>query len=63
MSDKIFYRGYHIYPNPVNIAASVDWCYAHKDFDGAPDAGDNRYGYAASIEACKAEIDERLDDG
>lgn len=51
------YRGYRIGPYRPSYSPSTDWSWAHEDFDGAPDANDNRYGYAASPEACRAEID------
>lgn len=33
--------------------------FVHDDYDGAPDANDNRAGHAESVEACREEIDER----
>ena len=56
------YRGYRISPSLVSYMPSSDWCFAHEDYDGAPDGGDNRCGYAASPEACRAEIDMLEDD-
>lgn len=58
--NPIWYRKYRIYLNDGPYGP--DYCYCHDDYDGAPDANDNRYGYAASVEAAKAEIDEREDD-
>jgi hypothetical protein len=40
----------------------VAWAYVHDDFDGAEDANDNRYGYAATVEACKTQIDDHEDE-
>lgn len=34
--------------------------YVHDDYDGAEDSHDNRCGHGESVEACKAEIDERF---
>ena len=55
----IQYRGYHIYydPPPIPIR-TMDWHFAHDDFDGAPDSADHRAGSAASAKDCKHEIDE-----
>lgn len=53
------YRGYRIYRDPPPIPdRNHDWHFVHEDYDGAPDAIDNRAGSAASIDACQAEIDE-----
>lgn len=55
------YRGaWHIYfePKPIPASCGVDWTFVHDGFDGAPDAHDNRCGYAASVEAAIAQIDE-----
>lgn len=54
------YRGWHIHYDPPPIPTrNCDWRFWHDDFDGAPDANDNRSGSAESLEAAKAEIDER----
>ena len=54
----IIYGKWRIYYNPPPIPwPNFDWAYVHDDFDGAPDANDNRYGHAESLEACKREID------
>ena len=57
------YRNWHIRydPPPIPSRAS-DWHFAHSDFDGAPDANDNRCGCAASLEAAKAEIDAWIEE-
>lgn len=56
----LLYRGWHIYYDPPPIPTrSCDWQFYHDDFDGAPDAGDNRCGFAPTLDAAKAEIDER----
>lgn len=46
---------------PIPTWREAAWSYVHDDYDGAPDAGDSRHGYAASPEACIAEIEERDD--
>lgn len=53
------YRDFHIVysPPPIPYRGS-DWQYWHDDYDGAPDAHDNRYGHCASEAECHAEIDE-----
>jgi len=43
-------------PPPIPVR-NCDWHFVHKDYDGASDACDMRYGHAASVEACKGEID------
>jgi len=44
-------------PPPIPVR-SFDWHYEHRDFDGAPDSGDTRYGHAPSL----AEAIEAIDD-
>lgn len=63
MSGNTEYRGYLIeyWAKPIPCRA-MDWGYAHEDFDGAPDSGDNRWGYAPSLEEAKAAIDEQVED-
>lgn len=57
MSD-VSYRGWHVRHDPPPIPVrNCDWQFWHDDFDGAPDANDNRSGSAASLEAAKSEID------
>lgn len=53
---QLTYRQFTIYydPPPIPIR-TMDYHYYHDDYDGE---GDNRHGSAASIEACKAEIDD-----
>lgn len=56
----IWYGKWWIYPNDFTAhpeAWRVAWSFVHDDFDGAEDAGDHRCGYAATVEACRAEID------
>jgi len=37
---------------------SDHWQYQHNEFDGAPDSGDKRNGFAATLCEAKAAIDE-----
>lgn len=58
-SNPIWHGRWRIY-----VAASyVPYAYefVHDDYDGAPDANDNRYGFAASVDEAKSEIDELED--
>lgn len=59
MGERVGYRGWIIEPTdplpPIPNWARFAWTYQHRDFDGPEDS---RYGYAESVEACKAEIDE-----
>ena len=57
--NPIWHRDYRIY---VADCGPYAYAYVHDDYDGADDANDSRYGYADTVEACKAEIDEREDD-
>ena len=52
---KIEYKGYTISPSgdPYNLQP---YTFVHKDYDGAPDSGDNRCGTGKSIEECKEQI-------
>lgn len=51
---EVFYRNFWIGIASVSYSSQFDYWWQHEDFDGE---GDSRCGYAASIEACKAEID------
>lgn len=58
------YRGYTIWYDPPPIPdRQFDWHYQHENFDGAPDAHDDRFGHEASLAACRAAIDAALDPG
>jgi hypothetical protein len=54
-----------IYPTdplpPIPTWRQFAWSYVHEDYDGAEDAGDSRFGYAPTPEACIAEIENRDD--
>ena len=57
------YRGYKIDCHPKAIPdRRWDWDYVHQDYDGTEDAGDNRFGSAASWDACLVEIDNLEDE-
>jgi hypothetical protein len=61
MSKPEIYRGFRIegiFP-PIPTRAH-DYEYAHLDYDGPEDS---RHGTCESVEACKADIDEKLDGG
>ena len=55
------YRDYritlYVKPSPFR---GLDYDFAHKDYDGPED---RRCGNGASIEDCKRQIDELIDDG
>lgn len=56
-AQRIKYGDWHIYFDPPPIPTrNCDWHFHHDDFDGAPDAGDNRYGSGASIKDCIDQI-------
>lgn len=55
----IWYSGYRVYTN--DTPAPYRYCFQHDSYDGAPDANDNRYGFANSIEDCCEEIGEKED--
>jgi hypothetical protein len=59
-SNPILYRGYEIALASYSPAARFDWEAVHENYDGDEDS---RIVRAASVEACKAEIDERIDEG
>lgn len=63
-SNPIKYKNYRIYLNDFNAhpnAWQVAFVFVHEDYDGAPDAGDDRCGYGPSIIACMNEIDNLED--
>ncbi len=56
MKPAATYHGYKIYHDPPPIPTRTeDWQFVHEDYDGP---GDPRCGSAASLDACKQEIDE-----
>lgn len=57
--NPIWYRGFRIYLSGEDHHG-YEFYYGHDDLDGNSD--DERYGYCESVDACKAEIDERFPD-
>lgn len=67
--NPIWHRRYRIYVGEPNIHPSLAYAFTHDNYEGGYyDAegsvceGDSRHGYAATIAACKAEIDMLEDD-
>lgn len=60
--NPIWHGKWRIYRSDPMAPDSMAWTYVHDDYDGAPDANDYRFGYAESIEAAKADVDE-IEDG
>lgn len=67
-SSRLYFRLYTYGPwriAPANWTRphpGFDWYWWHGDYDGAPDAGDNRTGIATSLSACIDAIHEWEDD-
>ena len=58
-SRPLHYGAYHIWLDPPPIPTrAFDWTFAHEDYDGAPDSGDTRCGFASSIADAVRQIDE-----
>lgn len=57
--DTVIYGDWSIHYDPPPAPwRGLDYTYTHKDYDGAPDSGDKRCGWAGSVAECKADIDE-----
>lgn len=56
-SNPIWYGRWRIYVSDNVEIHGYPYEYVHDDYDGSPDADDNRYGLAQSVDECKAEID------
>ncbi len=57
------YRGYTITHGAKPVPTRVwDYDFVHADYDGAPDSGDRRCGNGASVDDCKEQIDELIED-
>lgn len=53
------YGAWSIHYDPPPIPnRNCDWHFSHEDFDGAPDAGDNRTGHAPSLLDAMRQIDD-----
>lgn len=50
------YCGYSI--GYIGEGPGADWCALHRDYDGAPDANDDRLFYAPSKAAVMADVDD-----
>ena len=58
---KSFYKGFIIEYDPPPIPVrSMDWCFYHRDFDGAKDSQDCRLGREESESKCMEAIDRML---
>lgn len=63
MKHPLAYRGYIIEHRRAPVPTTTfDYAYWHESYDGAPDANDNRCGFASSLEEAMAAIDEQIDD-
>lgn len=63
MTTRESYRDWQIAYDPPPIPArTCDWQFWHNDYDGAPDANDNRSGHAPTLEQAKAEIDAWIEE-
>jgi hypothetical protein len=54
------YRGYHITQHYT--LGPFAFTFQHEDYDGAPDAGDDRYWNAQTFEGALEAIDERIEE-
>ena len=57
------YKDYEIYYEKKPIPTTIfDYSFVHKDYDGAPDSGDRRWGFGDSVESCKEWIDDMIEE-
>ncbi len=56
------YRNYAVISDAPPIPRGPEWSFCHEDYDGAPDASDNRCGFADSASECFFVIDEIEDE-
>ena len=55
----MMYRNFRITYDPPPIPTrNCDWHATHDDFDGAPDANDNRYFHGPTEADVKAQVDD-----
>lgn len=60
-SNPIWYREkWRIYLGDPEEGIQFTYAFCHDDYDGAPDAADNRAGHGPSVWACKRAIDEEF---
>lgn len=57
--NPVWYGKWRIYVAEAECPFGVE--FVHDDYDGAPDAGDGRYGHAVNVEEAKRLIDEEYD--
>lgn len=58
LGDFVVHRGaWHIYASTAPVP-NVNFEFHHKDYDGAPDSGDCRCGFAATLADALAQIDD-----
>ena len=60
-SNPFRYRGFNIVVNSHGYPAP-DYVWYAEDFDGADDSLDTRCGWASTVEECKREIDEWIEE-
>ncbi len=56
------YRNYEVKFDPAVVSYFVEWSFCHEDYDGAPDANDDRCGFADTAAECFKIIDELEDE-
>lgn len=61
-NNPLWYRKYRIFVGEPQYGKQFTYCYTHDDYDGAPDANDDRCGFAPSIEQAVEAIDELEDE-
>lgn len=61
-ANPIWYGRWRIYRYDIAPYPDLKFAFVHDDYDGAPDAWDNRYGVAKSVEDAKAQIDDMEDE-
>lgn len=58
-SNPVWHRErWRIYLSDVEMGRDFAFAFLHDDYDGAPDAHDNRHGFGTSVEDCRRRIDE-----
>lgn len=57
-ANPIWYGKWRIFVGEPQYGKQFAYQYLHDDFDGAEDANDYRCGHAATVDECRAEIDD-----
>jgi hypothetical protein len=57
----LIYRDFLIRPATVSFTRETNWLFVHRNYDGAPDANDDRCGFGETARACMIEIDAMLE--